>query len=772
MSKTLLELLINRRLTMAALTLFLGAFVVWGIDHIRVEVGVDAILSETDPYRQEVEQAAIDFPPATSVLFAFEVESDVFNFNTLRAIEALTNRYSEVDTAISVASLLNYRLNSSDQDSYARDYLIPELNTLAEADLAQLRAIALADEDLTKHSLSQDGSLSLATIRFKNSDDTQAARLRIADSVIALRDSLREQYPEVNIYVLGQVLFERDSYQATIKDNQVLLPLITLIGIGLLWFCLNSLSYAICLYLVAAASVALTLGAYSWMDIPLNQISRLGPIVVAVVALADGIHIASVYSQGLLQGMGRVPAMRESLRINLNPISLATITTSMGFLSLNYCSSPGIYGFGNIIAMGVWWALLVTLTLLPAMMLLLPASKTARPLSIQPFIKWVLNMLEKHGKPLLWGGAAIIIVTFALLPLNKMDFDRFAFVDEDSDTHFILQGLREKIGNDQVLVYVIRSDGYYGITNPEFLGKVDTFASWLEQQQDVSFVVSYTDYLRSRYKGDHEDDEAFDRLPEDQLTIIDYLVGYQLVQEIEPSLQPMFNGDYSAIRLVVATSNLSNGQLLSLAERIDTRIERGRSDAFQITRGDNSILFARVERMIVTELMQGFIASFILITITMMIGLRSFRYGLLSIMPNLFPATIVFGIWGVLVGELSPYILMLFSISIGLVVDDSVHILSKYMSAKREGASPWNAVNYSIDRAGSAITITTLSLAIGTFLIVFSSTNLFQNVAKLLSPIIIVALLLDLLFLPLLLMKFDRWLHPEQYDQGLALSNK
>ena len=142
----------------------------------------------------------------------------------------------------------------------------------------------------------------------------------------------------------------------------------------------------------------------------------------------------------------------------------------------------------------------------------------------------------------------------------------------------------------------------------------------------------------------------------------------------------------------------------------------------------------------------------------MMIGLKSIRYGLLSLLPNLFPATIVFGLWGLFVGELGPYNLMLFSISIGLVVDDSVHVLSKYITAKRDGANVAEAVRYSMDKAGSAITITTASLALGTFMLVFSNTEIFQNVALLITPIIVVALFLDLLFLLPLLMRFDRWL--------------
>jgi len=321
-----------------------------------------------------------------------------------------------------------------------------------------------------------------------------------------------------------------------------------------------------------------------------------------------------------------------------------------------------------------------------------------------------------------------------------------------------MTALAEKIGNDQSLVYSIDSGEYYGITQLEFLSQVDEFTTWLESQPEASFVTSYADFLRSQNKADHDDDEAWDKLPEDQLQIIDYLVGYQLVQEIEPSLEPIFDSEYSAVRLIIGTSNLSNVQLIEFNDRIDLWIADHFDKRYEVLHGDNSILFARLDRSITIELVQGFALSFVLITLTLLIGLKSVRYGLLSMMPNLFPATIVFGFWGLFVGELSPYILMLFSISIGIVVDDSVHILSKYISAKKDGASPDAAVRYSLDKAGSAITITTLSLAVGTFILILSNTFHFQNVALLLTPIIIVALLLDLFFLPPLLVRFDAWM--------------
>jgi uncharacterized protein len=753
----LIEFLLSRRYVLALLTLVAGAVVAWGMNYTTLESRFDSILSEDDPYKAEVDQARADFPPATSVLFAFETATDVFNFNALRAMDALTYRYDRIDAAVSVGSLMNRRLNSVDAERYDRDYLIPALDTLSEQDLPGLKALALKDEDLTKSLLSPAGDMALAVIKYRTNVDDQQTRLGVARSVIALRDELRAEFPDVQIYVLGGVLFELDGYNAQINDSKFLFPLTILISIALLWFCLRSLPYALCLFVVAFASIALAVGTFGWAGIAFNQVSTLGPLVVLVIGIAHGIHIVSVYVQGLHNKLEKLAAMKHSLTVNIQPVTLATITTSMGFLSLNYSSSPGIYGFGNIVALGTCWAFLVTLTLLPALILLLPVNNVPKPLGVRGFIDWVSGLVERRGTLLFWCGLVVVVTTAVLLPLNKLDFNRYSFVDEDSDFHYVMTALREKIGNDQSLVYSVSSGEYYGITEVEFLRQVDALSQWVESQPEASFVTSYTDLLRTLNKAEHDDDEAFNVLPEDKLQIIDYLVGYQLIQEIEPNLEPIFNTDYSAIRLVVGTSNLTNGELIAFNDRIDAWIEERVNPAYSVIHGDNSILFARLDQSITLELAKGFALSFLLITLTLLVGLRSVRYGLLSIMPNLFPATIVFGFWGLFVGELSPYILMLFSISIGIVVDDSVHILSKYISAQREGATPREAVRYSLDKAGSAITITTLALAVGTFILVFSNTFHFQNVALLLTPIIVVALLLDLLFLPPLLIKFDEW---------------
>lgn len=753
------RVLVERRSLLAVLTLVVSIVVGWGVTKTSIDPRSDAILPEDDPYAAQVEEVEADFPRSRSALFTFIApDGNIFNREALTAMEALHQRFGEVQSAVAVGSMVNYRLNAVDETIYGRQYLLPPVDSLSDADLAQVRDIALADEDLVKTQLARDGDMALAVFKYRPSGEGLTERLEIARSVVALRDRLRGDFPGVEIYALGNDLFELDSYNAQIKDRNNLAPLVALATTLLLWLCLNSLVYALCTLVVSFLGIFLTIGTVGWSGFAFNQISNMGPLVVLTIAMAHGIHIISIYLQGLHEGLSKVDALEQSLRLNLQPVTLATVTTGMGFLSLNYCSSAGIYGFGNAVAMGVFWAYLVTLTLLPALIMWVPTRRIPRPLGVRGMIRRVSELVTQKGNALFWGLSVIIVVCLAMLPLNKVDFDRFEFIDKDSDFHRVITALAEKIGNDQSLIYAIDSGEYYGIANPEFMLEVERFADWLEEQPDVGMVNSYVGMLKTLNEAENDNDAAWHILPDDNLQVIDYLVGYQLVQEIEPHLEPIFDPEYTTVRVVVGTSNLSNAQLLALNKRIEAWHADNINPEYRVMHGSNTILYARLNDTISRQLLEGFTVSFLLITLTMLVGLRSVRYGLISIAPNLLPPAVVFGVWGLFVGQLSPYILMLFSISIGLVVDDSVHVLSKYMAARKAGEKPEEAVRYSLDKAGSAITITTAALAMGTFILVFSNTYYYQNVALMLTPIIVVALLLDLLFLPPLLVKLDKFL--------------
>ena len=219
-------------------------------------------------------------------------------------------------------------------------------------------------------------------------------------------------------------------------------------------------------------------------------------------------------------------------------------------------------------------------------------------------------------------------------------------------------------------------------------------------------------------------------------------------------LSNFLNDDSSYLTLTVNAAPMSNQKIIDLDERITERFGESFATA-NLVHGSGILLFARMDELVTIELLQSYSVSLLLITLCLVIGFRSLYFGVLSILPNLLPATIVFGLWALLVGQLDPFVMMLFSISIGMVVDDTVHILSHYLEGRRAGADKSDAVTHSIKTAGPALTITTMVLAFGTTVMIFANTLYFQQSAKLLVPIVVLALVLDLIYLPTILKRID-----------------
>jgi hypothetical protein len=238
-----------------------------------------------------------------------------------------------------------------------------------------------------------------------------------------------------------------------------------------------------------------------------------------------------------------------------------------------------------------------------------------------------------------------------------------------------------------------------------------------------------------------------------------------MVQSAEFPLEGFISDDFSTITLLVNATPMSNQQLIDLDQDITDRFNEDFEEA-ELIHGSGLLLFARMDELVTIELLQGYSLSLLLITLCLAVGLGSLYFGVLSVIPNLLPATIVFGVWALLVGQLDPFVMMLFSISIGLVVDDTVHILSHYLDGRRQGSDQNSSIDHAIKTAGPALTITTLILAIGTTILIGANTLYFQQAAKLLVPIVVVALVLDLLYLPTILRRFDN-----QFKQLESVAN-
>ncbi len=754
-SQQVAEFTIKRRGSLLLFTVILSLILGSGILRTRFDTSFTALLTQGDPYLEEFDLLEEEFPSAIEISFAFTPEQGktVFDKTVLDAISQLKDNYKAIPYAERLSSLIDYyspetrkRLFTRSVESYSQT----ELNALLEG--------ALADRLLTANLLSQDAALVFALITTTADQDSAQQRLQVAQGVLQLRDALRAQNPHVGIHVNSEVLLEQSSQQAMLDDLTRLMPLVILACVLVICYCFRSVTLGICILSHTLFTMLSTVGALAYLGLAFNSISVMAPLIVVIIAVANSVHIISIYKQSLHRGNTNIVAMQESVAQNFQPITLAAVTTAIGFSSLNMCSSPAIQDFGQIVAVGIVFAYLFTLTLLPALLIKFSALAKKSDPADSPFMHKALHALSeftaRNDKSIFYSCSALAVITAMLLPLNETDFNRIDFIATDSDIRQYYDEISLHLNRGPALSYGIETNVVDGTLDPQFLSRVEQFSQWLAQQRDIESVASIVDVVKTIHQNQNKDNAEYFRIPDDQNTIANYLLGYVLVQSKDFPLFGFVSTDFSLLRLFINATPTSNQQLLDLDQRISARFKQDFPEA-ALLHGSGLLLFARMDALVTVELLQGYSLSLLLITLSLIVGLRSVYFGILSVLPNLLPATIVFGLWAVFVGQLDPFVMMLFSISIGLVVDDTVHILSHYLRQRQAGVDKSLCIEHAIKVAGPALTITTLVLALGTTILIWANTLYFQQAAKLLVPIVLIALALDLLYLPTVLRRFD-----------------
>jgi uncharacterized protein len=703
-----------------------------------------------------------EFPSNQEISFAFVPRSgEVFELQTIQAIAALSMNFRQIPLTVSMSSILGWQSPFGEATLFERP--LQQLASYTPEELRERRERGLADPFVAGSLLSPGADMAIATIRLRVSSLDREQSSAVADATMALHQQLQSAHPDVDIHVSSESLYEQSNRSAMISDLTLLLPLVLLLCNLVISYSFRSALLGLCILGIALLTVVMTVGTLGWLKLSFNTISVMAPLVVVSIAVADSVHIISIFRQNLQAGDARLQAMSNSLLFNIRPITLATITTAIGFASLNLASSPAISAFGSVVAIGVIYAWLLTLFVLPAAVLLLPAISTAgatvrhtaRP-TLSSMISSVCKYLvRRYSTPLLLGVGILGLIAFGLSLRNDTDFDRMAFISEDSELHDYYAAVSEKMDRGPALIYGVDSQQEDGIITPLFLQQIDQLSEWLRAQDEVIAVASLVEVIKTINQVFSDNDPAAFLIPDDAQLIDQHLTNYLQVQARDFTLDNFANSEFSILRWFITTRPMTNQQIIDLNARLETEFNRVMPEA-KLLHGSSTLLFARMDRAVTIELLQGYGLSLLLITLTLIVGMRSIYYGLLSVLTNLLPAVFVFGVWGVFVGELNPFVMMLFSISIGLVVDDTVHILSTYQTSRVSGNSPEAAVDRALDRAGPALIITTTVMALGTCVLIAASTLYFQQAATLLVPIVVLALLLDMTFFPALLLRCDR----------------
>ena len=771
MIKSYANIVVKYRWVFLILMLLLMMLAGMGAKNLSFTNDYRIFFNDDDPHLQAFENLQNTYTKNDNALMVFAPkDGNVFTPETLAVIEDLTEKAWQTPYSLRVDSLSNYQHSESIEDDMSVGDLYEDAKNLSAKDLTRIKSVAINEPLLVHRLISKKGHVTAINITVEYpktipdgkggeiAADPTKQGLEVVAHVRELKEYVEKTYPDVKVYLSGIVMLNNAFGEATIYDMTHLLPMALLLILITVFLLLRSFTGTFTTLVVILLSVVTAFGLAGWVGIQLTSPVMSAPIIIMTLAVADCVHILSTWMSEMRSGKDKRVAMQESLRVNFMPVFLTSITTAIGFLSLNTSDAPPFRDLGNVAAMGVTAAFFFSIVLLPALATILPvrvSQRETKTLKVMvSFSEWVIA----KRKSLLIGMSVLAIVLIALIPRNELNDVFVKYFDERiefrTDTDFIVNNLTGIYFID----FSIDTKGSGNISEPKTLAKIKKFTDWLSTQPEVIHVNTVTDTFARLNKNMHGDDQNWYKLPDSRELAAQYLLLYEMSLPFGLDLNNQIDIDKKSTRISTTLKTLSTQEVLILEQRIDQWMTNNIPN-LKTVGASPTIMFAHIGMKNIISMLSGTTIALFLISLILFFALGSWRYGLLSLIPNLIPAGMAFGIWAIVDGEIGLALSVVTAMTLGIVVDDTIHFLSKYLRARREkGLGAEDAVRYAFSTVGVALWVTSMALIAGFLVLATSSFKLNSGMGLLTAIVIAIALLVDFLLLPPLLIRLDGWL--------------
>ena len=727
-----------------------------GFTKLAPSVSYEDMLGPSLPQLRDYKAIQEEFTRDDNLQVLIRVEEgDVFQKSVLQSVFTMTEELWRTPYSIRVDSLTNFQHSEASGDVVVIRDLVDRPESLDERRISKIREVAMSEPALFKRVVSEDAKLLSINVNFAFPNETSDEKIEAATFVREAIARARERNDDVSFFLSGLVALDETAAVVAQSEGAKFLVVTLCVVVLALGLILRAFWPVFALFWLLVMSIVSGMSIPGHMGWKLTPMLGSLPNVLIIMAVADGVHLLTMYMQNLTRGHDRVRAMKESLHVNLQPLTITSVTTAIGFLTLNLSASQSINALGTSVAVGVLAAYLLSIGFLPALTTLLPAKPSKQRVFPASYSERFVDFLDRHRASILAGLGFVAGGLILCIPLNEFNDQLPKYFDETlpyrraqdvADAHF---------GGTYNLTYALSTDEDHGVGNPEFLEQTDRFVDWLRSQPEVTYATSITDTLKRLNKSMHGDDPAYYRLPKDKEATSQTLLLYEMSLPYGLDLSDRVNMNKSAVRVQANFRTLKTTEMLDEETKIVAWLERNLPDV-AFTGAGVQLMFAHVFSKDVQSMIFGTTAALALISLLLIFMFRSFRIGVVSLIPNLLPALVGFGVWGLFVGEIGIGLAMVSGMTIGIVVDDTVHFLSKYLRARRDrGLSARDAVDFAYRTVGRSIVITTVVLVVGFLVLTQSTFTMNVQMGSMTAIVLSLALVFDLVLLPVVLLVLD-----------------
>ncbi len=713
--------------------------------------------SEDNPQLLAFDVLQNTYSKSDNVMIAVEAENgDIFTAENLQALVELTEQAWQLPYSSRVDSITNFQYTTAVEDDLSVEDLVRHPLKMSAQKIQQIKQIALVEPLLIHRLISQAAHVSAVNVTMQLPGTNPMEAMEIAAEVRQLAKDFQLKYPTLKLHLSGVVMMNNAFGEAALNDNSSLLPIMYGIVLLVLILCLRSFTATTGVILLIVSAIVAALGIAVYLGVKLTPTSASAPTIILTMAVADCVHLLVTFLHNIRLGHEKKFAMQESLRINFQPIFLTSATTTIGFMSLNFSDAPPFRDLGNVVALGVVIAFMLSVTLLPALMVILPVRAKVKAHESSKQMHFLSEFVIKYRKLLLIGNGILALAIMSFIPLNEINDEFVKYFDETIEFRRASDFLNENLGGIYNIEFSVDTGEAGGISEPVFLQKMAAFQQWLESQPEVVHVNSITDTFKRLNKNMHGDQAEWYKLPEERELAAQYLLLYEMSLPYGLDLNDQINIDKSGVRMISSLKNLSTNEMLAVEARILQWMGANLAD-YKINAASPVLMFSHIGQRNIVRMLVGSLAALVLISFILIVAFRSWKLGFISLIPNLIPAGVAFGIWGLVDSRVGLGLSVVTGMTLGIVVDDTVHFISKYRRARIEqGLSSEEAVRYAFSTVGVALWVTSLVLVCGFIVLAQSSFQMNSSMGLMTAITIAVALWMDFLFLPPILMALDK----------------
>ncbi len=702
----------NRPLAVVVILFLITMFFLFQVlTNLKLDASIDGMIIKNNRDYLDYQETKKEFVTDNTSLIYIK-DDEIFSKEILTAIDEVFYQLEETPGVVRIDSLFNVRNFNGTSGTLEINPLIQYIPDNEEIeDLKRIEGNAIRNPLLARNLISDDGSIAIINVLAENTEHEKEFNMRMANDIEAALEKIKGKVERV--FQLGTP-YRRDLISRSILgDLSTLIPLALFVVLVVLAVLLKSLNGAVIPIITGSLSVLWTLGFMAFWGIPVTILTAIVPPMLLALGCTEDIHIISEYFEGLQAGLSRFDAVQFLAPQIGNAILLTGITTFLGCLSITFNEINLLKQFGVAAAFGIIANFVITVSLVPVYLRYFGSEKAPiqgkSGFSIyHTLARGICHIVLHHKKPAIVASLVIVVGLGAGIPEVKIDNNLIGYFRKDSPIRKRSDELNQKIAGSEIFYIVLSSRQKNAFKDHEYLKMILEIQAFIKAKGDFDFSLSVADHVALVERETNYGKPEHYTIPESKETIAQHLLLFH-----RHDLDRYINYGYDKANIIVRHNISSSYELKQALAGLESYITKKHGDKITFLFTGENILLLKATDTMAAGLAKSLLFMFLFIFLLISILFRDLKLGLISLIPNAVPIIMIFGVMGYFNIPLNTGTTMIAVISIGVAVDDTIHLMTRFRHAFNQGFSMEKAVKSVIRAEVRPVFASTVALTAG-----------------------------------------------------------